>query len=584
MAVATLVRAVTLSDLRSAGGCLSINIEGHTLALFAYGEKVYAVDNRCPHMGFPLHRGSVRDGILTCHWHYARFDLASGGTFDQWADDVSAFPVEVRGDDIFVDLTPRSDPLAHQRQRLTDGLARNIPLVIAKAVNILLDGGEDPNEVFSRGVLFGTQYRAAGWGPGLTILTCMMNLLPHLRPSDRARALFHGLSAVANDCDGQPPRFLIGPLPGAVPAPYRLKQWLRQFVEVRDSEGVERCISSAIHGGMQPSLVADMLLSAATDHRYIDTGHTLDFTNKAFEALDLLGWEHAEPVLTSLAGAYANAERMEEASAWRHPVDLIDVLTTAFEKLPDALNEGLKRRGTWSGEAILIPIVLGEDPQAIAEGLLDSLRTGGDPVAVAGAVTYAAALRIARFHLSNEFGDWDTALHTFTFAHAVEQGLRRVAPFDAGYLPLRGIFDAAMSVFLDRFLNVPPARLPQPNSRLVSADESLAELSDLFDRQQQVDQAGELTAHYLYGGGDPERLLATFGGLLLREDRNFHTIQAMEAAVQQYTGHHKTATGTNVLVAAARYLAAHAPTMRAQGQTFRIAYRLGRGERIFEES
>jgi hypothetical protein len=467
---------------------------------------------------------------------------------------------------------------------LSDGLERNIPLVIAKAVNILFDSGENPNEIFRRGVLFGTHYRAAGWGSGLTILTCMMNLLPHLRSSDRARALYHGLSAVANDCDGQPPRFLVGPLPGATPAPNMLKQWLRQFVEVRDSEGVERCISSAIHAGMRPALVADMLLSAATDHRYIDTGHTLDFTNKAFEALDLLGWEHAEPVLTSLAGAYANAERMEEASAWRHPIDLIDILDSAFEKLPAALNKGSKRGGAWMGEAELTPILLGDDPQAIAEGLLDSFRSSADPVVIAGAVSNAAALRIARFHTSNEFGDWDTALHTFTFAHAIQQSLQRIAPFNTGnHLPLRGIFDAAMSVYLDRFLNIPPARLPPPNGQMVNAEDSLATFSALFDRQQQVDQAGEATAHYLYGGGDPAPLVATLGGLLLREDRNFHTIQAMEAAVRHHLERHEAVAGTNVLLAAARYLAAHAPTMRAQGQTFQIAYRLGRGERLFEE-
>lgn len=53
-------------------------------------------DNRCPHMGFPLDRGTVKDCILTCHWHHARFDLASGGTSDPWADDVRAFPVTIR--------------------------------------------------------------------------------------------------------------------------------------------------------------------------------------------------------------------------------------------------------------------------------------------------------------------------------------------------------------------------------------------------------------------------------------------------------------------------------------------------------
>jgi len=38
-----------------------------------------------------------------------------------------------------------------------------------------------------------------------------------------------------------------------------------------------------------------------------------------------------------------------------------------------------------------------------------------------------------------------------------------------------------------------------------------------------------------------------------------------------------------VLIAGARYLAAHAPTMRSQGQTFGIARRLSHGENLFEE-
>jgi hypothetical protein len=73
------------------------------------------------------------------------------------------------------------------------------------------------------------------------------------------------------------------------------------------------------------------------------------------------------------------------------------------------------------------------------------------------------------------------------------------------------------------------------------------------------------------------------GGLLLREDRNFHTIQAVEAAFSQHAHLRGTAAGTHVLVAAARYLAAHSPTMRSQGQTYDIARRLSRGEVLHEE-
>jgi nitrite reductase/ring-hydroxylating ferredoxin subunit len=597
-ATSNFVRAARLSDLR-ASGCLTTTVDGHTLALFDYGGKVYAVDNRCPHMGFPLDRGSVKDGILTCHWHHARFDLASGGTFDLWADDVRAFPTEVRGDEIWVDVAPIADPKAHLRRRLRDGLERNLPLVIAKSVIGLMSaptsipspargGIEDATEPFYLGLEFGARYRRSGWGQGLTILTCMMNLLPHLAPEDRSRALYHGLSAVARDTDGMPPRFTVQPLPGVSETRLlgetgflELKRWFRRFIEVRDSEGAERCIVSAVRAGATPQQLADMLFAAATDHRYIDVGHPLDFTNKALEALDIVGWtpENAELVLTSLVNGYANADRMEESNAWRNPIDLVAILERAFENLERVGHEAAEKRTKLDEQdrMRLVDVLLGDDPQASADALLNALRDGVSDVDLAGIVAYAAALRIARFHTSNEFGDWDTALHTFTFANAVHQGLRRTHSREL----VRGVFDAAMSHYLDRFLNVPAARIPSPNGKRHA---SLDDLPALLDRQQQVDAAGEAVAQLLYDGVEPRKVIAVLGKLLLREDRDFHTIQCIEAAVRQHEMLAGTPAATHVLIAAARYLAAHAPTMRAQGQTFNIAQRLARGERLFEEA
>ena len=43
------------------------------------------------------------------------------------------------------------------------------------------------------------------------------------------------------------------------------------------------------------------------------------------------------------------------------------------------------------------------------------------------AVAYAAALRIAFFGTSNEHSDCDTALHCFTYCHAVHQLLTRIS-------------------------------------------------------------------------------------------------------------------------------------------------------------
>lgn len=585
------VFATTLDSLKAVKNtCLAVQVEGHTLALFRGADgQVHAVDNRCPHMGFPLDRGTVHDGILTCHWHHARFDLASGGTFDLWADDARVFPVEIRGEEIWVNLTPPADPRTYHRERLRDGLERNLSLVIAKSVIALMDGEDgDPVEPFCIGLAFGTRFRRAGWGQGLTILTCLMDILPYLKPEDRPRALVHGLSAVAQDTSGNAPRFPVRPLPALDADLPTLRRWFRQFVEVRDAEGGERCIISAIKSGATAREMADMLFAAATDHRYIQGGHVLDFTNKAFEALDIAGWDYAETALTSLIPSYTATTRMEESNAWRSPVDLVAILDWAFERLPSAIKSGQKRAAPKQDCTTLVPVLLGSSPQDIADSLLAALREGCSPADVAGVVTYAAARRIAQFHTSNEFRDWDTALHTFTFANAVHQGLRRIgktALHGDAYVPLvRGVFDAAMSVYLDRFLNIPPAKLPEPDGTVAwDPDVLLLELPRLLDRQQQVDEAGRLVAGHLYVGGSADDLLAGLGHALLREDRDFHTIQTVEAAFHQFTLERDPTTSSHMLVAAARYLAAHAPTMRAQGQTYAIAARLHRGDRLFTE-
>ena len=569
-------------------GLHTVRVNGHVIVLVHHEGEVYALDNRCPHMGFPLDRGSVQDGILTCHWHHARFDLCTGGAFDLWADDTPSFPVDVRNGDVFVDVTPRRDPVEHQRSRLDVGLERNLSLVVAKAAITLVDEAGDTLSPFAAGLEFGTRYRIEGWGQGLTMLTCFQNILPSLGREERAKALAHGLAAVAADSAGSSPRFPVTPLPDGSPDLVTLKQWFRRFILVRDAQGAERCIITALRAGAGPQQMADILFSAATDFRYIDVGHPLDFTNKAFEALDIVGWEQAETVLTSLVPGYASAQRMEESNAWRNPIDLIDLLREARAEIPSALAAGQALRGGWAGRDALVPVLLDDDPHAVAAALLDALRAGAGEVELAAVVAYAATLRIARFHTSNEFGDWDTALHTFTFASAVYQGLRRLegyAPPDDYLLLLRGVFDAAMSIYLDRFLNIPAARLPARSNGNGEYPE-LPPLVEMLDQQQQVNEAGGAVGEFLFQGGEAAMLRAELGALLLREDRNFHTIQCIEAAFRQHdllaAEPDSQEQAVHVLVAASRYLAAHAPTMRAQGQTFGIARRLHRNEKLFE--
>jgi nitrite reductase/ring-hydroxylating ferredoxin subunit len=582
-----LIRVGARAELR---GVTVVSGGRHGIAVFpsSVSEAVYAVDNRCPHMGFPLHKGSVADGILTCHWHHARFDLESGGTFDPWADDVQTYPTIIEDGIVYVDARPHGDHrVAHAKARLWDGLEQDLNLVVVKNVLALLEADVPPAEILAIGGRFGAVYRRGGWAAGLTILTAMGNVLAKLRPEDQALALYHGLVHVARDCAGQPPRFALDPLPtrDVPPGTDRLKGWFRSFIDVRDADGAERALLTAIASDVTPSILADMLASAATDHYFLDGGHTLDFINKSCELLNTIGWHEATTILPSLVPGLAMARRSEELNSWRHPVDLVALLEPEFARLPE-LFAASGGDPAWRASDALTATLLDDDPAAIVSALSAALAAGAPLTAVSQAVCYAAAARVARFHTSNEFSDWITVLHTFTHANAVHQLLYRSPSPEL----LRGVYHAAMRLYLDRFLNTPAARLPEERPGKLAelptdAGALLVALRDLLDREQQIQAAGLVVHRYLSLGHDPAALIAELGHLLLREDGEFHSYQMLEAGVALHgkLASKDPAAATRVLVAVARYLAAHAPTSRAMLQTATTARRLRRGEDLATE-
>src|SRR3981081_1094753 len=133
MAAADGVDAGSLSELQERGMLLT-KVGSHGVCVVGHEGGAYAVDARCPHLGFPLHRGTVEQGLLTCHWHHARFDLCSGGTLDPFADDVQTYPVELRGERVVILPAEGGDRTSSLLGRLDEGLEQGLTLVTAKAV------------------------------------------------------------------------------------------------------------------------------------------------------------------------------------------------------------------------------------------------------------------------------------------------------------------------------------------------------------------------------------------------------------------------------------------------------------------
>lgn len=601
----------------------------HAPILLIYHEgSVYAVDNRCPHMGFPLDRGSVDEGILTCHWHHARFCLKSGGTFDPFADDLRTYPVQIEGDQIRVHLGEPTDLRAYWSKRLQDGLHHGLNLVIAKAVTALVDLNVDVKEIARIGAWFGCLNRRS-WSPGLTILTAMANLVPQLPREDRILALYQGFVHVSRDTRGRPPRFSLGPLSNGTGVQGagvsetqstldRHLTWFRHFVDVRDEDAAERTLLTAIHQGASPEMLVDMLLAAATDHVYLDVGHVVDFINKACEMLDIIGWSEADWVLPTVVPLLCQAQRSEELASWRRPIDLIEILENAAAKLdaPGIVNGNSAADGNgtsavdgngdlagnvagnsnrnWDKDVkALSDQFLSDDPQAAVDALLAAYEAGATPEQLGRALALAAAQRVVHFHVQNEFTDWDAVHHTFTYANALHQLLRR----SSSRLALRGLIHGVLRVYLDRFLNVPKARIreswvTEEQAVLQGGRRYASRLESLLNEAGNVDRAAALTiAAYDDAQAASESafrdMYAALVRAVVREDADFHTLQMVEAAWRQWSV--STAEDPESrdclfpLLAASRYIAAHSPTHRQLLQTAQVAMRLQAGEALHEE-
>ena len=573
--ISEFIKCAEVADIPEEG-VIALNVAGHSIALAKSNGNIFAVDNRCPHMGYPLNRGSVQDGILICHWHHAMFDLASGCTFHPFADDVQAYPIDVREGSVYVNVGANgADAVARWKIRLREGLEQSINLILAKSVIALRSLKTAPDAIVEVGALYGARGRRAGWGPAMTILTCMANVAEKLTDADKVLALYQGLLHVSSETSASAPRIPLTRLETDTHSLAQLKTWFRYFIEVRNADGAERTILTAIAQGATPTQICDMMVAAATDHFYRDGGHTLDFINKAFELLERIGWEKADEVIPTLVGMLASSSRAEEQNRWRSPIDFVPVLRGIFDELEAIIESGKGKQ--WHGSEALTETLLGEEPLGTIDALKSAFQEGATLTELTQTLASAAALRIARFHTKNEFGDWIAVLHTYTYANALHQCAKRAPSVEIA----RGIFHGAMAIYFDRWFNMPAARLPQNRRETetlpTDADELLDGFVELLDTQAQADRGGMYIYRYLSLGHPREALLERLGHILLREDAEFHSFQMLEAAFQQ-ADELDEARARIALVAAARYLAAHAPTARARRQTANLALRLHRGD------
>ncbi len=104
------VKVASTSEL-SAGTIKQFDVDGKKILIANANGSFYALDNKCPHIGKPLDKGTLNGCTLTCAYHGAQFDVRDGKNLKDAkllflkisCNNAKTYGVKVDGSDILVE-------------------------------------------------------------------------------------------------------------------------------------------------------------------------------------------------------------------------------------------------------------------------------------------------------------------------------------------------------------------------------------------------------------------------------------------------------------------------------------------------
>jgi nitrite reductase (NADH) small subunit len=97
------VRAARKDDI-PVGKIYEFQVGEQAIAIANVSGKFHAINSVCAHEGGPLGEGELEGQVVSCPWHGWQYDVTTGKVTQNPALGVDCYPVEVRGDDVFVDV------------------------------------------------------------------------------------------------------------------------------------------------------------------------------------------------------------------------------------------------------------------------------------------------------------------------------------------------------------------------------------------------------------------------------------------------------------------------------------------------
>ena len=571
------VKVAALSDVAD-GKPRAVRVEGHSIALFQHEGAIYATDNQCPHMGYPLVRGRVRQGVLSCDWHGWSYDMEGGGCFTGGCDDLATFPVEVRNGDVYIDVASggkkRDD--AHFLL-LKEGLLSTDSWTLSKAIAIMLAKGVSEEETLElmvkhMGRHISTDRDAFEGGRKLAMMMNGVKVARMYQPEDRLIPFMMAADGASGRLGDRPDR---QPLPPPVDW-QKLEDWIRVFSTDKEWEGIEKCLITARQLGGHDEKIIPLFFERAVEPFFLNHSRNLiDLTHLA-EILEQFGWEMTEELVCNLGAKILGQGRGSPGELHREAIQKLEEISPIFDELPqETSTESSVDYDENKFSAALVSGDLDEVFDAVTEML-----TAGIPInTLATTMVMTAGDRMARTPVNMSPGWWDLQEEM-----EISSTVRKVLRHGGTKIAAKALYHAAWRFFNNRWLNIRHQSITESRTptKPIALDEETA-LSEIVDAIESVriQEIGRRTREYLNAGCSAERLMTEMGLCILKDDNGDDLLSSIRIVSEEWKTCESHPARNQLIVGLARW-ATDIRRNAGNDSAVQTAYRFARGETATE--
>ncbi|MBI4473592.1 MAG: Rieske (2Fe-2S) protein [Acidobacteria bacterium] len=571
------LRVAALSDVPS-GEAKPVKLgDTRSIALFNVDGKIYATDNQCPHMGYPLTRGAVRHGVLTCDWHGRSFDLEGGGCFNYECDDLQTFSVDIRQGEIWIQIDDAQYQRRDEHLRLLwEGLLSKDRWTISKAIALLLKGGvpeEDIVEMILRHLgrrIASSHEDEADNSGGVSRLINGLKVGRRYQDADRLMVVATAACSVAG---GSAERLDVVPLPGPV-AWESIDRWTRMFSHDGQSGRIERCLFTAHHSHYEDKILP-LLYECAVEAHFLGFADNILTLGYLAEFVDTFGWKQSSELVFNMGAKLIGRPRGEPERFRRDAVGLMSAMAGAIQVTDSTANRAI------DDEDAFTAALVGANIQKSFEAVNSMLKSGVELDRLITTLVLLAADRMARTPVNVNAG-WEPLTMELNLAASL-----RTAKRHGGHLvAAKGVFHAAWQVFANRWINIParPLSASLGDEALDVRDEDAGVRMILNSiASLNVQDVGRQVLGYLNAGYSGDRLLREMGRVMLWDDTNTRVLPTLRTVFEEW----QHSSGSNhparyqLLVGLARY-ATDIRTNKDSGSATNTAMRFAEGKTTVE--